>query len=243
MQAFILAAGLGTRLHPLTDHRPKALVEVNGVPLLKMAIDNLVRQGAEHIVVNVHHFADMVCDYLASSKWPTEIAISDERDMLLDTGGALKKAAPLFLPQEQIVVYNVDILSRLDFNELVDFHKHSGNLATLAVCHRTTSRYLLFDHEGQLTGWTNRKSGEFLWANGPQTGCTELAFSGISIIDPLLPNLLPAADHPYPIIPQYLNLAKYHRIRQFKHPADTWLDVGTPEKLNLAQQWNHFSAK
>lgn len=243
MQAFILAAGLGTRLQPLTDYRPKALVEINGIPLLKIAIDNLVQQGVQHIIVNVHHFADMVCDYIVEREWPTEIVISDERELLLDTGGALKKAAPLFLPQEPVIVHNVDILSHLDFNKLTAYHTNAGNLATLAVCHRNTSRYLLFNHSGQLVGWTNHKSRETLWATEPESDYYELAFSGISVIDPQMPNLLPPADHPYPIIPQYLSMAKYHRINCFIHPADSWIDVGTPKKLNSAQQWNLSSPK
>lgn len=245
MQAFILAAGLGTRLHPLTDHCPKALVEINGIPLLQIAIENLVQQGIHHIVINVHHYAEMVCDYLSHTTWNAEIVISDEREMLLDTGGALKKAAPLFKANESILIHNVDILSRIKLQDLISYHQITNDIATLAVCQRKTSRYLLFDSQKQLIGWRNESSGETKWVDSPvtETEYNELAFSGISVIEPQLLNLLPPAIHPYSVIPEYLTIAKYHRISYFLHQADTWLDVGTPEKLNLAQQWNLSSLK
>ena len=116
MQAFLLAAGLGTRLRPLTDRKPKALVEVQGIPLLKINLDNLVRQGATRIVVNVHHYAGQIIDFLQRNSWNAEVLVSDERDLLLDTGGGLKKAARLFVPDEPIVVHNVDILSHIDLS-------------------------------------------------------------------------------------------------------------------------------
>ena len=243
MQAFILAAGLGTRLHPLTDQCPKALVEVNGMPLLHIAIDNLVQQGINHIVINVHHFAEMVCDYLSHNAWNAEICISDEREMLLDTGGALKKAETLFKANESILIHNVDILSRSKIQDLFTYHHNTGDIATLAVCQRKTSRYLLFDNQKQLIGWKNNTIGETRWVNSPTNVYNELAFSGISVIEPQLLQLLPPATHPYPVIPEYLSTAKHHKISYFLHSSDTWLDVGTPEKLNLAQQWNLSSQK
>ena len=163
MQAFIPAAGLGTRLLTLTEHRPKALVEVGGVPLLKIAIDNLVRQGVTRIVVNVHHFADMLIDYLQSYDWGTEVLVSNEKDKLLDTGGGLKKAAPLFKRDEPILIHNVDILSRINFRDLVELHQQDGNFVTLAVSVRDTSRFLLFADNGLLVGWNNRTTGEIKW--------------------------------------------------------------------------------
>ena len=141
----ILAAGLGTRLHPLTDDRPKALVEIYGTPLLELAINRLVDAGAAHIVVNVHHFADMVEDFIASRQWPCRISISDERAMLLDTGGALRHAAPLFERREPVLVHNVDVLSRIDLRDLVRFHSESHNQATLCVSRRSTRRLLAFE--------------------------------------------------------------------------------------------------
>ena len=142
MQAFIPAAGLGSRLKPLTDHRPKALVEVSGVPLIKIAIDNLSNLGVRKIVVNVHHFADLLTQYLHENHWDAEVLISDERSQLLDTGGGLKKAAQFFNPDEPIIIHNVDVLTHFNLQELINQHTSSMNIATLAVSHRNTSRYL-----------------------------------------------------------------------------------------------------
>ncbi len=240
MQAFILAAGLGTRLKPLTDQRPKAMVEVQGQPLLRIAIDNLIRQGVTRIVVNVHHFADQVCQYLQGQQWEVPIAISDERDLLLDTGGGLKKAEPLFLKDEPILIHNVDILSRLDISELCLKHNDSKTLATLVVSRRETSRYLLFDHQEQLIGWKNKQTGEVRWVDSPNEDCTELAFDGIALVEPQLLDLLPPATRPYSIIPSYLEIAKNHRINHFELNEKDWLDVGKPQTLSQAQLWKLF---
>lgn len=237
MQAFLLAAGLGTRLRPLTDDRPKALVEVNGTPLLKIAIDNLIRQGATRIVVNIHHFADLMTDYIGSHRWDAEVLISDERDLLLDTGGGLKKAAPLFDNGQPIVIHNVDILSHVNLAEMVSQHADSMNIATLAACPRNTSRKLLFDTQRQLVGWTNHNTGEYRWTRQMVANYKEMAFSGIAVVNPQLLDLLPEADRPYPIIPAYLDIAKNHRISYFEHSESDWLDVGKPETLKQAQTW------
>ena len=165
MQAFIPAAGLGTRLRPLTDQRPKALVEILGTPLLKITIDNLTRQGVSKIVVNVHHFAQLVCDYLHQHSWNAEVIVSDERDLLLDTGGGLKKAVNLFTSNEPIIIHNVDVLSAIELNKMLQIHYEKKSIATLAVSQRQSSRFLLFDTEGNLTGWTNTKTKEYLWVN------------------------------------------------------------------------------
>lgn len=240
MQAFLLAAGLGTRLHPLTLNRPKALVEVNGIPLLKIALDNLIRQGATRIVVNIHHFANLMSDFLNSHSWDAEVIISDESNLLLDTGGGLKKAAPLFDSAQPILIHNVDILSRINFPQIISQHTDSKNIATLVTCQRETSRQLLFDDHRQLVGWTNRTTREYRWVNASVTRCTPMAFSGIAVVEPLLLNLLPAADRPYPIIPAYLDIAKNHRISYFEHNESDWLDVGKPETLIQAQTWKLF---
>lgn len=240
MQAFLLAAGLGTRLRPLTNNRPKALVEVNGVPLLKINIDNLVRQGFSRIVVNTHHFSEMVVNYIKERSWDAEILISDESDMLLDTGGGLKHASKLFLPDEPILIHNVDILSRINFAELLSQHSHNMNFATLVVSQRETSRYLLFNQEKQLIGWQNKATGETKWTSEPTEHFDCMAFSGIAVINPQLLELLPEADHPYPIVPSYLEISKHHRISYFIYKKEDWLDVGKPETLKQAQLWNLF---
>lgn len=220
MEGFILAAGLGTRLRPLTNDRPKALVEINGVTLLENTIRRLEAAGVEHIVVNVHHFADKVIGFLGSHSWHAHIDISDERNLLLDTGGGLKKAAPLFSGHENILVHNVDILSDIDLQEVESLHKRQGNLVTLCVSRRQTKRLLAFDTEGRLCGRADEG----------------LAFSGISVVSPELFALLPEADHPFPVIDEYIRLSHEGlRIANFIHPADRWLDVGKPETLALAQ--------
>lgn len=240
MQAFIPAAGLGTRLKPLTDHRPKALVEVQGKTLLEIAITNLIRQGATRIVINIHHFADMMCDYISSHSWDAEVLISDERDQLLDTGGGLKKAEHLFLKNEPIIIHNVDVLSHLDLASIISEHNDSMSIATLCVSKRETSRYLLFDKDKELKGWTNTKTGELLWVDNPIQNTNNLAFSGISIIEPSILEMLPDPDKPYPIIPCYLRIAKNHRINAFIHQKEDWIDVGKPETITQAQKWKLF---
>lgn len=229
MQALILAAGLGTRLQPLTNDRPKALAEINGRTLIDIAIQHLADSGVRHIVVNVHHFGDKLIDYLRSHQWPCEVVISDERQMLLNTGGALKHAAPLFLPNQPVLIHNVDILSDIDFKALEQHHIHSGNLVTLCTCQRQTKRMLLFDQSGNLAG---------IYGQDDRPGLTPLPFSGVSMASPELFALLPPDDHPYPVFGAYLQIAKHHRIGYFSHPTGRWIDVGTIEALQkAAQMW------
>lgn len=235
MQAFIPSAGLGTRLRPLTNDRPKALVEIEGVTLLEINILRMIEAGAKRIVVNVHHFSDKVKSFLDSKHWESEIMVSDEHELLMDTGGGLKKAESLFLPDEPILIHNVDVLTHLDLEALVDYHLDSKSFATLCVSERNTSRYLLADEERNLIGWTNEKTGEILWSKEPAECYSKFAFSGIAVVDPLLLSELPAAIKPYPIIPEYLRLADDHTIKMKVHAAEDWLDVGKPETLPQAE--------
>lgn len=222
MEGFILAAGLGTRLRPLTDDRPKALVEVNGVTLLEHTIHTLEAAGIGHIVVNVHHFADKVVDFVRSRQWQAAIEISDEREMLLDTGGGLKKAAALFTGRENVLVHNVDILSEVDLKDVERKHVEEGNLVTLCVSRRETKRLLEFDTKESLVGRAEQG----------------LAFSGISVVSPELFALLPEADHPYPVIDEYIRLSREgYRIGSYVHESARWLDVGKPETLEMAKRW------
>ena len=234
MEAMILAAGLGTRLRPLTNDRPKALVEINGVSLLEYNIRNLIRFGATKIVINVHHFPNMIIDFVKNHSFNAEITISDERKQLLDTGGALKKAAPLFSGKEPILIHNVDILSSLNLEKI--YHKHiiTNALATLLVSKRDTARQLLFRKNGNLIGWTNISTGEIILNNSVSESLDKLAFSGIHIVNPELLKMLPEAS-PYPIIPEYLKLAKQHKILSYKHLSGIWMDVGKPETLKKAE--------
>ena len=227
MEAFVLAAGLGTRLRPLTDSRPKALVEINGRTLLEIVVQRLAAAGVRRCVVNVHYFGDMLVDYIRCHKWPCDVMISDERQFLLDTGGAIKHAAPFFSGREPILIHNVDIVSDIDFCALEHHHTESGNMVTLCTSRRTTKRMLLFDKTGQIVG----RCGEI-----DTKGLIQMAFSGVSMVSPGLFPLLPPDDHPYPAIDTYLEIAKHHPIGCFIHPFDNWLDVGTPEALERAKK-------
>lgn len=238
MEAILLAAGLGTRLRPLTNDKPKALVEVNGRTLLEINIERLAAAGVSRIAVNVHHFGDKMMEYLQSHQWPAEVVISDERTMLLDTGAGLKQAASLLKLNGSVLVHNVDILSHIDLAALVYRHEHATALATLAVSRRETKRQLLFDDEGQLSGWHNRETDEYLWVNEqPRQTQTEYAFSGIAVVGKELLQALPPANNPYAIIPEYLKLAKTKQISHFVHSAEDWLDVGSPARLASAESF------
>lgn len=229
MEGFVLAAGLGTRLRPLTDDRPKALVEVEGTTLLERTIHRLEQAGIEHIVVNVHHFADMVVDFLEGHRWQATVEVSDERALLLDTGGGLKHAAPLFSGKDDVLIHNVDILSDIDLEQVGLRHRDEGNLATLCVSRRSTKRLLDFAADGHLLRRTDPTA---------VSDAEHLAFSGISVVSPALFDLLPPCTAPYPIIDEYIRLsAAGHRIGSYLHDADRWLDVGKPETLEQAKQW------
>lgn len=225
MEALILAAGLGTRLRPLTDDRPKALVEVGGATLLERNIGRVAAAGATHCVINVHYFGDKLIEYLAGHEWPCSVSISDERQQLLDTGGALKHAAPHFCGDGPVLVHNVDILSDIDLKALEEHHRRSGNLVTLCCCQRPTTRMLLFDKRGNLAG---------IYGQTDATGMQALPFSGVSMVSPELFDLMPADDHPYPVFGCYLQLARNHRIGYYMHPKGRWIDVGTPEAVAQA---------
>lgn len=240
MEAMIFAAGLGTRLQPLTNHIPKALVEVNGTTLLELCIRNIINHGFDRVIINVHHFGEQIIDFVAKHSFDAEIVISDERQLLLDTGGGLKKASQLLVQDTPLLIHNVDVLSAIDLSDLYHCHCQSGALATVAVAERETSRYLLFDTEDNLAGWTNRKTGETIWAKPQQKdNVVPLAFSGIHVVSRQLTDRLPPAA-PYPIIPQYIAMARHSNIKAYKHNAEEWMDVGKPDTLATA---NNFANK
>ncbi|WP_167613533.1 nucleotidyltransferase family protein [Maribellus sediminis] len=236
MEAMIFAAGLGTRLQSETSDKPKALVEVGGKPLIRHAIEKVVNAGATKIVVNVHHFAELVSDYLKSEDFGVEVLISDETGRLLETGGGLKKAAPLFSGNDPILIYNVDILSDLDLKQVLKTHLENESLATLVVRERETSRYLKFDDEMQLSGWINKKSGETK-VSRPEafSASRELAFSGIHIVQPEIFNYIPQEER-FSIIDWYLELAKTKTIKGYFDQSKLWMDVGKPAELEAARR-------
>ena len=235
MEAMIFAAGLGTRLRPLTNDRPKALVEVCGKTLLQHCIEMLIGNGATRIVINVHHFAEMMKEYISNLKYNVDIQISDESQLLLDTGGGLKKAIGLFSGSEPVVIANVDILTNIDLRRMMQQHIDSKADATLAIRNRNSSRVLLFDNSNQLKGWQNTKTGESIYV-AEKDGLTPFAFSGIHIISPSLFDKFPA-DEVFPIIPHYLKLAENHKIIGYRHDSDYWFDAGSVEKIAEAERF------
>ena len=237
MNALIFAAGLGTRLRPLTDHRPKAMVEVNGRPLLEHNILKLKAAGFNHIVVNVHHFGEQIIDFLvANANFGLDIRVSDERGLLLDTGGGLRKAMPMFDDGAPVLIHNVDIVSDADLGALYRQHCTSGADATLAINERTTSRYLLFDNDLRLRGWTNIQTGEVKGERAP----LQRAFSGIHVVSSALAahlNAFRADDVPFPIMDFYLGRCSELDFRGVELPSGCrWVDCGKPESLAKAAE-------
>jgi NDP-sugar pyrophosphorylase family protein len=234
MKAMIFAAGLGTRLRPHTNDKPKAMVPINGMPLLEIAIRRLKKFGFRQIIVNVHHFAHLIEDFIdTNNAFGIDITISDERELLLETGGGLKKAAAFF-GNEPFLVCNTDILNDLDLKAFYDFHQQSNAIATLAVRNRSTSRYLIFNHEKHLVGWRNIKTGEEKWSRTADKH-EDWAFSGIHVIDPKIFAFMPDKAV-FSIIDVYLKAAQTEIIQAFPHNNSIWLDVGKPHALEEATQ-------
>lgn len=231
MNAMIFAAGLGSRLRPITNNCPKALVKVGDFTLLEMALKKMSRLGIKKVIVNVHHFASQVVDFIKKyNVTDMEIIISDESNMLLDTGGGLLNAATLFDKGSDILIYNVDIVTNADLNGLIKHHITENNLATLLIQERNASRYLMFDDNNILCGWKNPKTKEEKWVSNPKPS-KEMGFNGIQIIKYEFLSLIKEKGS-FPIIPVYLELAKTQRIAGWSNWEGKWFDVGTPEKLN-----------
>jgi len=242
----IFAAGLGTRLYPITKDRPKAMAEVNGITLLEHNIRFIAAQGFDEIIVNVHHFADKVIDFLKEkNNFGLNIQISYEKE-LLDTAGGLTKAADFF-DKEDFLLFNVDVVSNIDLQKMLAHHQQNNAIATLAIRDRKTSRYLLFDENQHLTGWRNKSTGEELLVRtqgrAPQreavtdsTSLREFAFSGIHIIShQMLPLLGEVRKHS--LTPFYLETAIEHTIAGYEHNDDAWFDCGKPETLEQASNY------
>lgn len=247
MKAMIFAAGLGTRLKPLTDTMPKALVPVQGTPLIKRTIQTLVHAGATEIVVNVHHFAQQLTDYINRNHWEVPVSISDESSQLLETGGGLRHASSVFTPDSTpILIHNVDILSNAALPNLYATHCQTQADATLMVSERKTNRYLLFDDDMQLKGWTNLATGEI---RSPYTDlCPEqlhrYAFSGIHVFSPALFSRMESYPDVFSIIDFYLKECSNAHIQAFVQKDLQLLDVGKLDSLTAAEEWlsaNHNS--
>ncbi len=235
--AMLFAAGLGTRLKPFTDKHPKALAVVNGKTLLQRNIEYLKSFGIENIVVNVHHFGNQIIDVINNNNgWGVNVIISDETDEVLETGGGLKKAIPLFNNAENIVVMNVDILTNLDLNEMYQYHLEKNADATLAVTERNTSRYLIFNKENNLVGWTNTKTNELKGIEHFSANVhKKYAFSGIHIIKKELLKQI-SFNGKFSMIDVYLDLMCNNNIKAFSHNLNIIIDVGTLENIEKAEK-------
>ena len=233
MKALILAAGLGTRLLPLTAGIPKALVSINGITLLEITIRKLAREGFSNIIVNVHHHSAQVMEFLKRNQFHgTNISVSDESGQLLDTGGAIFKARWFLDGKDPFLVHNVDIISDISLQSVLAEHMAKGGLATLSVSHRQTKRYFLFEDILRLRGWTDTSSGEIKWAGNPIKQPQQLAFNGIHIINPEIFSLIDEEGR-FSIIDTYLKLAGEHPIFGHVQSGKTWFDLGKPDQLEI----------
>jgi MurNAc alpha-1-phosphate uridylyltransferase len=234
----ILAAGLGTRFKPWTDHHPKALALVNGRSLLQWNIEYLQQFGIRDVVINVHHFAGQIIEALETNQgWGSRYTISDETGEVLETGGGLKKAR-FFLEGAPFVLMNVDVLTDLDLAAMIADHFQHRPLATLAVTDRPTSRYFLFDRQDELCGWLNIQTGEEkitrpVAGRADDGALVQWAFSGIHVIDPSIFNHI-GREGKFSMVDLYLDLAPFHIIRGFDHTLSRFIDVGKPASAAAA---------
>lgn len=230
----ILAAGLGTRLRPMTDAMPKALLKAGPYTLLEFAIRKLKYHGFSDIIINVHHLSNLIKEYLlANDNFGCNISLSDESDKLLDTGGGISKASPFFTDGKPFLVYNADIVCGTDLSRLYHFHLDSGNMATLVVRRRVTSRYLLFDEGMQLTEWQNTAKGIRKIIRLSEKPPSPFAFSGIHVMNTEIFSLLPEQEV-FSIIDAYLEIGKHHRIGGWLDENPLFADAGKPESLEQA---------
>ena len=230
MNALIFAAGLGTRLKPLTDTMPKALVPLAGKPLLQWQVEKLRDAGIRDLVVNVHHFPDQIIDAIrANNGWGCHVEVSDERELLLDTGGGLRKALPL-LGQGPVLACNVDILSNIDVNALIARYEETG-ISQLVVSERQTQRYLCFDGNDILCGWTNIATGEVKGREG-----RHLAFSGMQVLnEDVLQGLDNVEEKKFSLIPFYLEIIGKVPLRAFVPEGYRMMDVGKIDQITQAE--------
>ena len=245
MKAMIFAAGLGTRLKPLTDDRPKAMVEIAGKPMLQHVIERVAAAGFDDITINIHHFGQTIIDFLEKNdNFGLNIHISDERGLLLDTGGGILKARQWLDGDEPFLVHNTDIISTLDLRAFYDYHCSHDALATILVKQRETQRYFLFDDNDRLRGWTNKATGEIKPDPEKLQGLSlkELAFGGLHVISPsVFPELeryhRKSGEEKFSITPFYIKQCSHHLIQGYQPDEDyQWLDIGKPDTLALAQE-------
>lgn len=241
MKALIFAAGLGSRLKPLTDKTPKALIPVGGKPMLEHVILKLIASGFNEIVVNIHHHGQQIIDYLQSkNNFGLRIHISDERDYLLDTGGGIKHARKFLDGNKPFLVHNADILSNVDLKQLCRHHlENATSVATLLVSQRESSRCLLFDEENRLYGWQNRETGEVKspYPDFSPALYNDYAFGGIHVISPEIFKWMDKWEGKFSIINFYLAVCAKTTIRAYPSDNLQLLDIGKPEALVKAEDW------
>lgn len=240
MKAMIFAAGLGTRLKPLTNTMPKALVPILGKPLLEHVIEKLKQAGFDEIIINIHHFGQQIIDFVASKdSFGIRIEFSDERDKLVDTGGGIKKAGWFIDSNEPILIHNVDILSDIDIAEVYNQHIQSKAMATLVVSDRNTFRYLLFDENNNLKGWINEKTGETksTLKNFDPSNYKKLAFSGIHVISANALKEMEVFSDKFSIIDFYLSICNKTTVRAYLSSANSMIDVGKLDALKKAEEF------
>ena len=254
MKAMIFAAGLGTRLKPLTDTLPKALVPLAGKTLLQWQIEKLKAAGITDIVINIHHFPDMIINYLKDNdNFGCNIQISDERDALLETGGGLRKAEEKFRSlgvqefrnsNEGILICNVDILSNIDIPVLLQAY-NPEEIGLVVVSQRETQRYLLFDRENRLCGWTNIATGEVRpasFASSPNSLiASQLAFSGMQVLNPrifeCMDNIVKLKGEKFSLIDLYLNICEQETLKAYIPNDYRMMDVGKISQLSEAEEF------
>jgi NDP-sugar pyrophosphorylase family protein len=238
MQAMIFSAGLGTRFKPWTDSHPKALALVNGKPLLQRNIEYLRQYGIKDVVVNVHHFADQVdAAIVENDGWGSNVLVSDEREVVLETGGGLLKAKDFFNQGQPFITCNADFLTDLNINKLVDCHNQHKSLITFGVTSRKSSRNLLFDKDYRLAGWKNNSTGETKISIATEAIVYELAYSCMVVFDYKIFELMKqyGFSGKFSLIDVYLRLAPDFLIMGYNHTGDKLVDVGKPESVAVAE--------
>ncbi len=234
IKAMIFAAGLGTRFKPWTEHHPKALAMVNGKSLLQRNIEYLQQQGITDVVVNVHHFALQIVDAVTQNfGWGSRVTISDETEAVLETGGGLVKARPLLEGNQPFVTINADILTDLDIQQLLTFHREQQNLISFAISQRKTTRYFLFDAGNRLCGWRNTQTGEEKIVV-PATALQPMAYSCVVVFEPAVFPLIRQTGK-FSLTDMYLDLASGHKIMGYEHQHNRWIDVGKTESVARAE--------
>ena len=237
MDAMIFAAGLGTRLRPLTDSMPKALIDINGRPTIEHVARRLITAGATRLIINVHHHGSMIEEYIrAHDSFGVEVLFSDESDLLLETGGGLAAAAPLFRRDAPFLLHNADVISDIDLGALYHQQCERSPLATLVMMDRPTSRYLVIDREGLFCGWGNSATGVERLARTPAGETLRLGFCGIHAIAAEIFDTIEETGV-FSIISLYMRLAEEgHRIETFRADGASWIDIGSPAQLERARQ-------